>query len=530
MYMAAQKYDPLGDLYSADGYANADGTSFATPMISGAAALVKQKNPGFTAAQVKSAMVNTASTAVTHDDSGDSVDVRGLGGGLLAADAAVAATVTSDPATISFGSMKTGTVLPLTRTFTLKNSGATSVSLALAVAPAVASGAASITVTPPSVTLAPGSSVIAVATVSGSVPAAGAYSGVITVQGGLNSLRIPYQFFGPSGGAANLIPLSGDFFDGVTGGGSSEGLITIKLVDAVGLPVAGAPVTWSAGSGAAVINTDAVTNSFGIAAAQPILGTRPGNYSYRATAGGMTYSFTGFARPQPAISSIVDAASLRSGTFAPGAYISIAGSGLSDDTDAHLAAPHPLAIDSVSVSFDVPSAHLSVPGHLIYASPTWINVQVPWELEGQTSVQVKVNVDFSPSNVATISLAPTAPAFFLMADGNVWARDLSYQAINAAAPAHPGETIELYANGLGPVTNQPPSGDPAPAGPYAETSAPVVMMGAQQATVLFSGLTPGSGTLYVVNVVVPPSLAPGVYPVTISIGGRTSPSAPIVVQ
>ena len=279
-----------------------------------------------------------------------------------------------------------------------------------------------------------------------------------------------------------------------------------------------------------MINADAVTDAFGIAAAQPILGPEPGTYSYKVTAGGMSHTFTGFARAQPVISSIVDAASLQPGALAPGSYISIVGSGLSDYTDAHLAAPHPLAIDSVSVSFDVPSAHLSVPGHLIYASPTWINVQVPWELEGQTSVQVKVNVNFSPSNVATIPLAPTAPAFFLMADGNVWARDLNYQAINASNPAHPGETIELYANGLGPVTNQPASGDPAPAGPYAETPPPVVMIGTQQATVLFSGLTPGSGTLYVLNVVVPPSLAPGTYPVTVSIGGRTSPAASIVVH
>ena len=73
IYMAAQKYDPLGDLYSADGYSNAaDGTSFSTPLVSGAAALVKQKHPGFTPAQVKSAVVNSASTAVTRDDSGDS--------------------------------------------------------------------------------------------------------------------------------------------------------------------------------------------------------------------------------------------------------------------------------------------------------------------------------------------------------------------------------------------------------------------------------------------------------------------------
>lgn len=533
MYMAAEKYDPLGELYSADGYVSADGTSFSTPLVSGAAALVKQKHPGFTAAQVKSALVNTASNAVTHDDSGDSADVRWLGGGLLAADAAIAATVTSDPSTISFGSIQPGTPLPMTRKFTITNSGSASVSLSLAVAPAAAGGAASITVAPPSVTLVPGASVTAVATVSGSAPAAGAYSGVITVQGGPSPLHIPYLFFGPSGVAANLIPLSGDVFDGVTGGGSSEGSMAIKLVDASGLPVSGVPVTWSAESGGSVGKADAVTDAFGVAAAEPILGSQPGTYLYKVTAvglAGMTHTFTGFARPQPVISSIVDAASLQPGVLAPGSYISIVGSGLSDSTDAHLAAPHPLAIDSVSVSFDVPSAHLSVPGHLIYASPTWINVQVPWELEGQISVQVKVNVDFSPSNVATISLAPTAPAFFLMGDGNVWARDLNYQAVNASNPAHPGETIELYANGLGPVTNQPASGDPAPAGPYAETPAPVVTIGTQQATVLFSGLTPGSGTLYALNLVVPPSLAPGTYPVTVSIGGRTSPSAPLVVR
>jgi minor extracellular serine protease Vpr len=534
IYMAAQKYDPLGDLYSADGYANADGTSFSTPLVAGAAALVKQKHPGFSAAQVKSAVVNMASsTAVTHDDSGDSVDVRWVGGGLLAADAAVAATVTSDPATLSFGSIRPGATLPLTRTFTIRNSGTTSVSLTLGVTTAVASAGASVTIAPPSVTLGPGNSVVAVATVSGSVPAAGAYSGVITVQGGPNSLRIPYLFFGPSGAAANLITLEGDFFDGVVGGGSSESLLAFKLVDSYGLPVSGVPVTWTPSAGASLKNASSATDAFGVASADPILGPNPGVYSYKVTAGGpggMSHTFTGIARPQPIISSVVDGASLVPGTFAPGSYISIVGSGLSDVTDAHLAAPHPLAIDSVSVGFDVPSAHLSVPGHLIYASSTWINVQVPWELKGQTTAQVKVNVNFSPSNVFTITLAPVAPSFFLMADGNVWARDLNYRAVNAGSPAHPGETIELYANGLGPVTNQPASGDPAPAGPYAETPTPVVMIGAQTANVLFSGLTPGSGTLYVMNVVVPPSLAPGTYPVTVSIGGRTSPAASIVVD
>jgi len=528
LYMATQKYDPLGDMYSADGYAIADGTSFAAPLVSGAAALVKQKHPGFTAAQVKSALVNTASTEVTHDDAGSSVDVRWLGAGKLAADAAVAATVTADPATISFGSIKAAAELPTTRPITLKNSGAASVILSLAVT-AGASSAAAVTVAPSVITLAAGASAVVTVTLSGSAPAAGAYPGVITVQGGGNSLRIPYLFFGPTGVAANLIPMGGDFFDGVVGGGSSEGLISIKLVDASGLPVSGVPVTWSAVAPASVINADAVTDAFGIAAAQPLLGSLPGTYSYRVTAGGMRYTFTGLARLQPVISSIVDGASLQPGAYAPGSYITLKGSGLSDLTDVSQTARHPLAIDLVSVSFDVPSAHISVPGHLIYASPTQINVQVPWELQGQTTAQVKVNVDFSPSNVVSIPLAAAMPTFFEVA-GSVAARDIpSFQVINAANPARAGAAIQLYANGLGAVTNQPASGDPAPGGPFAETSTPVVTIGTQQANVKFSGLTPGVGGLYALNVVVP-QLAPGVYPVTVSIAGRTSPASSIVVH
>ncbi len=529
MYMATQKFDPLGDMYSADGYVTADGTSFATPMVSGAAALVKQKHPGFTPAQVKSAMVNTASTDVTHDDSGASVDVRWLGAGKLAADAAVAATVTADPATISFGSIKPSTVLPVTRQFTLKNSGSASVTLSLAVSPAGSNGGASVTVNPPSLPLAAGASSIVTVTLSGSAPVAGSYSGVVTVQGGPNSLRIPYLFFGPSGVAANLIPLTGSFFDGIAGSGRVESRLALRLVDAFGVPVAGVPVTWTAQNGAILVDASALTDSFGVATALAVLGNQPGSYTYRARAAGMNYIFTGFAREQPLITSIIDAASLQSGAFAPGSYIAIMGSGLGDSTDAHLAAPLPMAINFASVSFDVPSAHISVPGHLLYASPTHINVQIPWELQGQTTAQVKVNVGFSPSNVVPITLASSAPEFFVVG-GNVAARDLSFQLIDGTHPAPAGGIVQLYANGLGPVSNQPASGEPALVDPLSQTPTPVVTIGTQQATVLFSGMTPGSAGLYALNVVVPPSLAPGTYPITISLGGRTSVASSIPVK
>src|SRR5260370_8255831 len=72
----------------------------------------------------------------------------------------------------------------------------------------------------------------------------------------------------------------------------------------------------------------------------------------------------------------------------------------------------PLTIDLASVSFDVPSAKISVPGRLIYVSPGQVNVQVPWELQGQSQAQVKMTIDFSYGNVVTLALSDYAPAFF----------------------------------------------------------------------------------------------------------------------
>ena len=95
----------------------------------------------------------------------------------------------------------------------------------------------------------------------------------------------------------------------------------------------------------------------------------------------------------------MNAASAAAGTpVAPGSYISIFGSNLSDFTDSTGSANLPLAIDLVNVSFDVPSAGISVPGHLIYVSANQVNVQVPWELQGQTSAQVKVTIDYTYGN------------------------------------------------------------------------------------------------------------------------------------
>ena len=105
--------------------------------VSGAAALVKQKHPAFSAAQVKSALVNTATQDVTTDDFGTAVDAQWLGAGKLDANAAVTDNVTVTPASLSFGALKSGS-LPSTIQLTVTNTGSSAVTLSVAVAPGTA--------------------------------------------------------------------------------------------------------------------------------------------------------------------------------------------------------------------------------------------------------------------------------------------------------------------------------------------------------------------------------------------------------
>jgi uncharacterized protein (TIGR03437 family) len=160
-----------------------------------------------------------------------------------------------------------------------------------------------------------------------------------------------------------------------------------------------------------------------------------------------------------------------------------------------------------------------------------VNIQVPWELKGQTSAQVKVTVnETSWGNVVTVPLADYSPAFF-GSSTLVAAVDLNGKVIKSNHPAIPGQTIQLFANGLGPVTHQPASGNPAPSSPLAETTTkPVVMIGNQEATVSFSGLAPGFAGLYQINAEVPSTLTAGTYSITVAIGGLASPASQLPVE
>ena len=113
-YLAAETYDPNGELYSPTGYVVADGTSFAAPQAAGVAALVKQQLihnfPGLSALQLKSAIVNTAAQNVTDSGAVASV-LLAVGAGQINAIAAVSTNLVALPSTVSFSAIRTGVLL-----------------------------------------------------------------------------------------------------------------------------------------------------------------------------------------------------------------------------------------------------------------------------------------------------------------------------------------------------------------------------------------------------------------------------------
>jgi minor extracellular serine protease Vpr len=156
---------------------------------------------------------------------------------------------------------------------------------------------------------------------------------------------------------------------------------------------------------------------------------------------------------------------------------------------------------------------------------------VPWELAGQTSVQMKVNIDQTSGTVVAVPVAAYSPNFFLDGAGNAAALDENNALVGPSNPAVRGHVIAVYANGLGPVTNQPASGDPAPSSSLAATTAvPTVTVGGVAATVQFSGLAPGYAGLYQLNVVVPPTAPTGAQPMVMNVNGVASNTATVNIQ
>jgi subtilisin family serine protease len=103
-------------------WAQFDGTSMASPHVAGAAALLHQRHPGWTVAQVKSALVSTGTPV--HAAGGREVSPTREGGGMIWLPSADQPLVFAHPADYSFGLLRRGSTYLKTLSLTDAGGGA----------------------------------------------------------------------------------------------------------------------------------------------------------------------------------------------------------------------------------------------------------------------------------------------------------------------------------------------------------------------------------------------------------------------
>lgn len=233
----------------------------------------------------------------------------------------------------------------------------------------------------------------------------------------------------------------------------------------------------------------------------------------------------------PAIMTVIGAATYLPNA-APGAYVSILGSGFTDqaatDWTSSITGPSlPTSVGGIAVNVNGQAAYVE------YISAVQVNILLP----SNTAVGI-ANVDLiTPTGVmtSTVEIDAVAPGLFcytlkgVLYPASVFATATGVVYVAAAGaisgyssrPGAPGDIIELYATGCGPTSPAAPDGvvltKPYPA---ANLGAFQVTMAGASATVLFAGIvSPG---LWQINVQIPSGLIGGDQPLVLSVNGVAS--------
>ena len=240
--------------------------------------------------------------------------------------------------------------------------------------------------------------------------------------------------------------------------------------------------------------------------------------------------------PRIAPSGVVHSASFVVDPLAPGTIVSIFGSNLSSE----LVSGGGRGASGVPLATDLAGTQLILGGRplpILFSREDQINAVLPFEVEDR----LNESLPLLARRTDTASLAVSEPVLVTAARPGVFTQNgsgsglgsiqnASFQIVTPARPAKAGDGIVIYGTGLGAVSPEVASGDPAPGSPLARTADATVTIGGLAARVVFSGLSPGFTSLYQVNAVVPAGLPAGEAEVVVSIAGQASPVVTLAVE
>jgi uncharacterized protein (TIGR03437 family) len=217
----------------------------------------------------------------------------------------------------------------------------------------------------------------------------------------------------------------------------------------------------------------------------------------------------------PAITTVVNAISLREGAVAPGEIAAIFGTGLGPDTpvtgvlDADGVLPGTLG--GVEVRFEGTLAPI------FYAQSGQLNVQVPYTVAGIVTASVEVRYQEKVVGTASVPIAPSAPAVLTLAinpDGSPNAE---------SAPAPRSTWMTFYATGEGLTDGPNIAGTPARA-PYPHPLLTISLtIAGVDAEILYAGSAPDLIGVLQINARVPGGFVPpGQAAVVLTVGTATA--------
>jgi len=214
---------------------------------------------------------------------------------------------------------------------------------------------------------------------------------------------------------------------------------------------------------------------------------------------------------------IVNAASFSPFTagIANGEFITLYGTNLAPDKLVVASGvPYPTTLNGVQVLVNGAAAPI------YFVSGGQIGVITP-AANPYSRAQIQVINNGTASNTVTMPVYKTVPGVYTIPSGGVGyaaAVHTNGVIVSPKAPAAPGETIEVFATGLGTAYPAVPDGAAPPISPLSPTTNTITAaIGGNSANVLFAGLAPTLAGLYQVNVTIPSTLSAGDY--TLDIAG-----------